>query len=49
MVDVLHINDIPFLTLISNYLYYRITNTVDNIKALTLEARLKNIIRNYAI
>ena len=49
MADVLHINDVPFLTSISNHLHYVTVNTIDNIKVPTLEASLKNIIKSYAV
>ena len=43
----MHVNDVPFLSSISNHLHYGTANTSDNIKAPTLEAGLKNIIRCY--
>ena len=48
-VDVLHVNDAPFLASMSNHLHYGTSNAVDNMKAATLEIGLKNIIRSYAI
>ena len=47
--DVLHVNDVPFLTSISNHLHYGTSKAVDNLKAPTLEDGLKNVIRSYAI
>ena len=47
--DVLHVNDVPFLTSISNHAHCRTCKAVDNVKAPMLEDGLKNIIRCYAI
>ena len=47
--DVLHVNDVPFLTSMSNHLHYGTANAVDNMTAPTLEAGVKNIIRSYAV
>ena len=45
----MHLDDVLFLTSISNYAYYGASNTVDNHEALTLEEELKNVIRSYTI
>ena len=47
--DIMHVNDVPFLTSISNHLHYGTSKAVDNLKAPTLEDGLKNVIRSYAI
>ena len=47
--NILHINDIPFLTSISNYIHYSTANTGSNMKANTLELGLQNIVRFCAI
>ena len=47
--DILHVNDVPFLTSIANHLHYGTSNAVDNLQAPTLEAGLKNVIHSYAI
>ena len=44
----LHVNDVPFLTSISNHMHYGTYKAVDIMKAPTLEDRLKNIIQCYA-
>ena len=43
------INDVPFLTSISNHLHYGTSKAVDNLVAPTLEEGLKSIIRSYAV
>ena len=43
--DVLHLKDLHFLTSTSNYVQYGTVNTVDNMKCVTLEQGLQNIIR----
>lgn len=44
VVNIMHVNNVLFLVSICNYLYYSTTKAVDNMKALTLEDRLRNII-----
>ena len=41
--------DVPFLTSVSNHLHCGTSNAVDNMKAVTLEDGLKNVIRCYNI
>ena len=48
-VDVMHVNDVPFLVSISNHLYYGIAKVVDNMKAITLEDRLRSVIKSYTV
>ena len=45
----MHVNDVPFLTSISNHLHCSTATAAENMKAPTLEAVLKNIVRCYAI
>ena len=47
--DVLHVNDVPFLTSISNHFHHGTCKAVDNMQASSLEEGLKNVIRSYAI
>ena len=47
--DVLHVNNVTFLTSISNHLHYGTCKAVDNMQAPTLEEGLKNVVRSYAI
>ena len=47
--DIMHVNSVPFLTLVSEYIYYIIVNTIDNMEIDTLEFELKNVVRVYAI
>ena len=47
--DVLHRNDAPFLTSISNHIHHGTFNAVDNLKVDALEVGLKNAIRSYAV
>ena len=49
VVDTLHVNDVTFLTYISNHAHYRKSNAVDNMKAHVLEACLLNVLKSYAI
>ena len=46
--EVMHVNDVPFLTSTSNHVNYGTSNTVNNMKAPTLEQGIENIIRCYA-
>ena len=46
--DVLHANDVPFMTSMSNHMHYGIYNAIDNLKADDLESGLKKI-RCYVI
>ena len=41
--DVIHVNDVPFLTYISNHIHYGTSNAVDNAKAKVLEVGLMSI------
>ena len=43
--DALHANDIPFLTSSSSHVYYGTKASVDNIKCVTLELELNNVVR----
>jgi hypothetical protein len=47
--DVMYVNNVPFLILLSNYIHYSTATAIDNMKADTLELGLKNIIRCYTI
>ena len=48
-VDVMHMNDVPFLTSISEYIHYGTGRAIDNMICITLEAELKNIVQSYAV
>ena len=43
------LNDVLFLTTISEHIHYSTANAVDNLKYLTLEYQFKNVVRSYAI
>ena len=45
----MHINNVLFLTSISNHIHYSTANTLDNMKVATREDSLKNVMRNYAM
>jgi len=47
--NVMFLNDVPFLTTISEYIHYSTANAVDNLKCLLLEYQFKNVVRSYAI
>ena len=47
--DVLDANDVQFLTSVANHLHHRMSKGLDNMQVLSLELRLKNIMRSYAI
>ena len=47
--DVAHVNEVPFLTSLSNHMHYGSANAVHNMKADALEDGLKNLVRCYAI
>ena len=47
--NVMYVNNVPFLTSISNHMHCGTPNAVDNMKAQVLEVRLMNIIKSYAI
>ena len=46
--DVIHVNDVPFLTSISNHRNYETSNAVGNVKAHVLEVVLMSVIKSYA-
>ena len=45
----MHLNNISFITMISESVYYGIASTINNIKCDKLEFELKNIVRSYYI
>ena len=45
--DVMHLNNIPFVTSISAHIHYGTTGAIDNMTCPKLENELKNIIRSY--
>ena len=47
--DVMCVNDVPFLTSMSNHLHHGSSSAVDNLKTPTLEEGLRNIIRCYNV
>lgn len=47
--DVMHLNNVPFLTLLSENVHYSTASAVDNLQCPTLEKGLCNIIRSYAV
>ena len=47
--DVMFLNDVLFLTTISEYIHYSTANAVDNLKCPSLEYQFKNVVRSYAI
>ena len=49
LVDVILLNDIPFVITILENIYYRTVNTVNNMKCILLEFELQNIVRSYSI
>ena len=49
LVDVIHVNDIPFIMSILESIYYGIISALDNLKYISLEAELKSIVRLYTI
>ena len=48
-VDVMFLNDVPFLTSISEHMHYGIAKPADNLKCMSLESQLKMILRSYAV
>ena len=42
-------NDIPFLTSLSEYAHYGTAGAVDNMKCIKLEKKLQNIIQSYVV
>ena len=42
-------NEVTFLTSISNHMYYRAVRSMDNMKAASLDIGLEDIIRYYAL
>ena len=49
LVDVMHTNDVTFLTSVSKEIHYRTILAVDNLEVETLERGLKNVVRAYSI
>ena len=47
-VDVLHVNEIPLFTSISNHIHYGTANDIYNMKADTLEKGFQSLMRCYA-
>ena len=47
LADVMHLNNIPFLTSISEHIYYGTANAIDNLTCVKIEDELKNVIRSY--
>ena len=47
--DVMHVNDIPFLTSVSHDMHYGTSLAVDNLTAPVLERGLRNAVRKYNI
>ena len=47
--NIMHLNNIPFLTSISEHIHYSTARAVNNIKCVKLEGELKNIVRSYAV
>ena len=46
---IMFLNNVPFLTTISEHIHYGTTNAVDNLKCPSLEYQFKNVVRSYAI
>ena len=42
-------NDMPFLTSISEHIYYGTARAINNMKYAKLEAKLKNVVQSYAV
>ena len=47
--NVMYLNNIPFITSISEHIHYGTTRVIDNITCLKLENELKNVIRSYTV
>ena len=47
--NVMHVNDVPFLTTMSDKIHYGTISTVANLKFPSLEFELKNVIRSCTI
>ena len=47
--DVMHVNDVPFLTTISSNMHYGTISTLNNLECASLEFELKNVGRSYAL
>ena len=47
--DILYINDMPFLTIVLHDIHYGTIEIVDNLKYLTLELELINMVKFYTI
>ena len=45
----MHLNDIPFLTSISEHIHYGTANTIDNLASVKIEDELKNVVCSYAV
>ena len=47
--DTLNVNNVPFLTSMSNHMHHGTYNAIDNLKAISFEEVLKNVIRHYTL
>ena len=47
--DVMFLNDVPFLTSISEHIHYGTVCPVDNLTCTSLESELKKILRSYTV
>ena len=48
-VDAMFINDVPFLTSISEHIHYGTVGAIDNLTCVSLESEIKKVLRSYAI
>ena len=48
-VDVMHLNNIPFVTSISEHIHYGTAGAIDNMTCPKLENEIKNVVRSYAV
>ena len=48
-IDIIHLNDIPFLIIISEHIYYRIARAIDNLIYGKLNGELKKVIYSYIV
>ena len=47
--DVMFVNDVPFLTSISEHIHYETVGAVDNLTCPSLEPEIKKVLRLYAV